>query len=86
MVLEGPFLNGARLPVDQILLLGCWYLPITLMPCLVLERIFYQSVILLILSSNSNTWYTALDSPDLFAKFFVLFLVLPEHVCGMVIT
>ena len=30
MVLKGPFLNGARLPVNQILLLGCWYLPITL--------------------------------------------------------
>jgi len=34
MVLKGPFLNGTRLPVDQILLLGCWYLPITLSPCL----------------------------------------------------
>ena len=25
----GPIFNGTRLPVDQILLLGCWYLPIT---------------------------------------------------------
>ena len=38
MVLE----EGTRLPVDQILLLGCWYLPITLSPCLLLERIFCQ--------------------------------------------
>ena len=36
MVLEGPFLNGTRLPVDRILLLGCWYLPITLNSCLLL--------------------------------------------------
>ena len=37
MVLEGPFLNGTRLLVDQILLLGCWYLPTTLSPCLLSE-------------------------------------------------
>jgi len=30
MVLKGPFLNGTRLPVDQILLMGWWYLPIAL--------------------------------------------------------
>jgi len=33
MVLKGPFLSGTRFPVDQILLLGCWYMPIPFNPC-----------------------------------------------------
>jgi hypothetical protein len=45
MVLKGPFLNGTRLPVDQILLLGCWYLSITLNPRLLLEWIFCKKFV-----------------------------------------
>jgi len=80
MVLKGPFLNGTRLPVDQILLLlGCWYLPITLSPCLLLPVSYYVNVVVKLKHLVYN-----FGCPRLVRLLFcIISLVLPEHVCGV---
>jgi len=55
MVLKGPFLNGTGLPVDQQLLLGCWYAIANHLEWALAfswGRIFCQSVILWMPLSN----------------------------------
>jgi len=85
MVSKGPSLNGTRLPVNQILLLGCWHLPIISSPCFFVW-IFCKSGILSMPLSNSKHPVDNFVCPRLVCHVFgVLFLVLSEHVFGMVV-
>jgi len=80
--IEGPISEWHWLPVDQILLLGCWYLPITLRPGHFWER-FFQSVFDAIVELKHLIYNSGCTQTVCHVLCF-FFFALPEHFCWVV--